>query len=283
MRISRLKAGAVVLAAILAVGAAPQASAQQQSHSTSKDGRPEAKPAPAGRLDALLKLYEQRRRNRRDMRGRVVETRKDRTFGQTVVRHGDVLFKSPDLFRLDLSDSQGQPESIWVHTGKEVRHYFFPQKTVYVAKITPTRARALDAKLEGWRVFLGAALLGQWAKDAYLGLPADKLKARYELRLIKEDKHWAYIEMQPPTEQVRAEMTRAQLVLSQETHQIRRLWLEYSNQSEATWDFAEVRVNVDPPVSKASILRGLPSGWQEMTFGPDLKLLDTKGMDQTDR
>jgi hypothetical protein len=260
-----------------ALAAEPQTSAEADA--LAGDSRPRAKSEPANRLDTLLQLYEQQRRKRRDMRGRIVETSKDRTFGETLVIHANVLFKAPDFFRLDLSDSEGHPSDIWLWTDKEVRFYNFDQKHVWITKITPAEAKALNAELGRWGRFFTAGVWGQPTKDRYFGLPAAELKKRYKLRLTKEDKYYAYLEMQPRTDDARAEMTSGQLVLNQQTHQMRRLWLETVNLTEVTLDFAQVEVNADPPLSKARFFRGLPRGWDEDRAPVDGKPWDVERKD----
>jgi len=114
------------------------------------------------------------------------------------------------------------------------------------------------------RLLLRLADAGHF-KRLYLGLPVSEFRARYRLRLTRQDQRWEYIEAQPRLDEDRADFDRTEVVLSQKTHLVRRIWCLQPNGNELTVDFKHVETGVSPPISLKSITADLPRGWKRQT------------------
>jgi TIGR03009 family protein len=106
---------------------------------------------------------------------------------------------------------------------------------------------------------------GQVADDNFLsflfGMKAAQARARYDLKLSKEDQWYIYVDIVPRTPRDRAEFRRAQIVLNRDSFLPRRLWFEQPNGSEVLWDIPQIqagarvnRADFDPPKA--------PPGWK---------------------
>jgi TIGR03009 family protein len=106
---------------------------------------------------------------------------------------------------------------------------------------------------------------GQVAEDNFLtflfGLKAAEAKRRYDLRLVKEDQWYVYVEINPRAPQDRADFQRARLVLNKDNFLPRQLWFEQPNGSEVTWDIPRIQVNA--ALNRADFDKPrTPPGWR---------------------
>jgi hypothetical protein len=92
-------------------------------------------------------------------------------------------------------------------------------------------------------------------------MKAQDARARYDMKLVKEDQWYAYLDVLPRTPQDRADFQRARVVLNRTNFLPRQLWFEKSNGDEVTWDLPRLdpgvpvdRREFDPP--------GVPQGWR---------------------
>jgi TIGR03009 family protein len=127
---------------------------------------------------------------------------------------------------------------------------------------------------------------GQVAEDGVLafmfGMPARDARARYDLRLAKEDRYYIYVDVLPRLPQDKSDFQRARLVLNKDSFLPRQLWFEGADGTETLWDIPRIqtgtdldprlfdqpatppgwRLSVSRPVSepKPRVIRGEPQG-----------------------
>ena len=87
---------------------------------------------------------------------------------------------------------------------------------------------------------------------------------RFDLRLKKEDKYWAYIQLEPKAKEIRAELRDMEIVLDQKTHFVRQYRLVHTNGNRTIMDFQKIEINPIPPITLESISKGLPKGFKEI-------------------
>ncbi|HEV8061692.1 MAG TPA: hypothetical protein VGP68_17580, partial [Gemmataceae bacterium] len=135
----------------------------------------------SGRLDAILAQWEAKMTGIKSLRAQLERQDEDKSFGSKELFVGTAHFQSPNLARLDLkrSDNPSIFECI-VCTGQFTFQFVPAQKQV----------RVYD---------MGPAKKGQIAEDNFLsfliGMKAADAKRRYELKLVKEDVNYLYIEV----------------------------------------------------------------------------------------
>ncbi len=86
------------------------------------------------------------------------------------------------------------------------------------------------------------------ADDGFLsflfGMKAEEAKRRYDLKLVKEDQWWIYLEIIPRLPADKADFQKARLVLSASTFLPRELWFQQPNGNEVKWDMPQLQANV---------------------------------------
>ncbi|HEV3258921.1 MAG TPA: hypothetical protein VG013_18770 [Gemmataceae bacterium] len=214
------------------------------------------------RLDALLRDWEKARTRVRDMHCEFVWTMQDRTFGDKTTFTGRVFFKSPDLLRADVKDGKGQLQYIVLLTKKGVRYYDFHARQESFIETRSGHQQRVDScwLLEWLDRWVGR--LSQRVQWTFVGMPVGDLRARYRVRLTKEDERWAYIEAKPRMAEDRADFEKMEVVLSKKTHLLRRTWYLQPNGNEITVDIKHVETDVSPPISLKSMSSDLPRGWE---------------------
>src|SRR5262245_16774265 len=106
---------------------------------------------------------------------------------------------------------------------------------------------------------------GQKADDNLLsflfGMKAEEAKQRYDLKLVKEDQWWTYIEVIPKRAEDKVDFQRARLVFSTSTFLPRQVWLEQPNGNEVTWDLPKIAPNVQLNATLFAPPTQAPAGW----------------------
>jgi hypothetical protein len=93
-----------------------------------------------------------------------------------------------------------------------------------------------------------------------LDVDPDDVLRRYEIKLTKKDENYTYLEIYPRGEEAWLTFNRAQLVVFTRTYLPSRLWLEWSNGDELTWEFVDWNTMVKLKPSHF-IAPKTPQGW----------------------
>jgi TIGR03009 family protein len=280
MRFSRFKiplaallAGSVLAAGIgFAVRPGPQAGAAEQQTATAEDAHqsrdrsaprkllPETPPPPEdveppvkadNRLDNALKHCEQKLKRIQNLRAQLVRTMKDNTYETTEVYEGKLEYQKPGRFLLEMH-RKDKPDLYekYVCSGTTLYEYAPRQKAVRVhtLPLPPFVPRSDDLPC------------------VLVGLKADEFQKRYDVRLVKEDRWYSYIEIRPRQARDRDQFTRARLVLMTSTFLPRQIWFQQCNGVEITWDIPRIETDVRLDSKEFESPR-IPTGWRVQRLG----------------
>ncbi len=95
------------------------------------------------------------------------------------------------------------------------------------------------------------------------GMGADEAKARYEMRPVvpkTPDKYYHYIRIKPKTEADKNDFAEARLSLFKTNNLPAQIWYLQPNGNEITWNFTELQVDRDIPLSWFQ--PDTPEGWR---------------------
>src|SRR5262249_61741694 len=112
---------------------------------------------------------------------------------------------------------------------------------------------------------------GGFAEDSSIaflfGMKAAEAKARYDLKLFKEDKNYIYVDVIPKLEVDKADFQKARIVLDKTNFLPRQLWFEHPNAGEVIWDIptAESNKAID---QRAFAAPATPKDWKLVRGGP---------------
>src|SRR5438132_5731205 len=105
----------------------------------------------------------------------------------------------------------------------------------------------------------------QWNRQLLcVEFAVDEVRERFDVRLNKEHKNWTYIQLEPKTKEIRAQLRDMEVVLDQKTHFVRQYRLVYTNGNRTVIDFQKIEINPIPPITLESISKGLPKGFKEI-------------------
>jgi TIGR03009 family protein len=208
-------------------------------------------PTPAAdptqkRLDFLLGRWEQEMSNVKTLAAQCSRVTVDQTFQTTDIFEGTARYMKPNLAMLEMQ-KKGQAQVIekYICTGTFL-YEFVPQNKVI-------RVHEMPAPKQG-----------QVADDSFLsflfGMKAEEARRRYDLKLVKEDQYYVYIEILPRFPADKADFQKARLVLNNQSFLPRQLWFKQPNDNEVQWDIPKI-------VSGAALNRNdftqpqTPPGW----------------------
>jgi TIGR03009 family protein len=215
-------------------------------------GAPQPPPAPApggaARLDFLLQRWEQEMKGVQTLVAQCNRTELNNVNMTTDVFVGTAKYLRPNLAMLDMQKkSDPQNYEKYICTGTLLYNYRPKSKTVQVIELPPPKPGAEGVGDDGFLSFL-------------FGMKAEEAKRRYDLKLVKEDQWWVYLEVVPKLQADKQDFQKARLVLSASTFLPRELWFLQPNGNEVKWDMPDIRGNVqlnrndfNPPAT--------PPGW----------------------
>lgn len=185
---------------------------------------------PTGaRLDALLLRWEQEMKAIQTAQAQCSRTEVDKVKGNTKVYDGMLRFMRPNLFSLNMA-RRGKAD-IWekyIFTGTYLYEFVPDKKEIRVHDLGGERrpSQAADNQM-----------------SFILGMKASEAKQRYDLRFVKEDQWYYYVEILPKAAADKADFQRSRLVLTKDKFLPRQLWFEEPNGNEVTWEIPRVEAN----------------------------------------
>jgi hypothetical protein len=91
-------------------------------------------------------------------------------------------------------------------------------------------------------------------------MKAEEAKRRYDIKLVKEDQWYFYLEIVPRMDADKVDFQLARMVLNNKTFLPRELWFMQPNGNEVKWDIPDLRSGV--PLSKNEFaLPSVPRDW----------------------
>jgi len=206
--------------------------------------------APGGptRLDHLLDRWEKEMQGVKSLSADIIRTSVDKTFDKTEAFSGTAKFVKPNLVLLDLRlPTNPQVFERYLCTGTFLYQYQAGTKTIHVHELPPPQ----PGQPGGADNFL----------SYIFPLKAAEAKTRYQLKLVKEDQWYVYLEMVPIHAEDKRNFQRARLVLNQTTFLPRQVWWEEPNGNEVTWDLPKVQRDVNIDRLEFAPPQQAPQGW----------------------
>ena len=215
------------------------------------------------RLKQILDKWEKAANSVKEMHYHFTLTVDDRTFETKTVTKGQVFVKMPELIRLDWTDEKG--DTAYYLYEKRQLHYFDPKsKTECIIPLPkkfgfPEHPEKYPPKGIDW--LLGAFL--EAGSRHFLRVPLREMQTNCDLKLMKEDKNWIYLEFTPRTDRHEADFSRCMIVLDAQTYQVHMLCYQLPNRNTTRIDIEKRETNPDPAITPESIHKGLPTGWEQ--------------------
>lgn len=201
------------------------------------------------RLDAALLEWEKAMKKVETLYAELTRTSVNQTFRSTEVFDGSARYMRPNLALLDMRKRGTKPNEVvferYVCTGTFLYEYHQATKTLRVHELPPAKP-------------------GQVADDNLMtflfGMKAEEAKRRYELKLVKEDQHYVYVEVAPRFPADKADFQQARLVLNRQTYLPRQLWFQQPNGNTILWEIP--RIQSDVPLKRTDFTQPQPpEGW----------------------
>jgi outer membrane lipoprotein-sorting protein len=197
----------------------------------------------------------------REARYRFKHTHKDKDADPGKVLRGEALFRRPGLLRVNVADDKGKPAVILFSDDEALYNYDFATRTERVFPLPPGGRRPAGPER-------APAPFAAWVPEAaawgFVGSPARQLPQRFDVRLAKEDRYYAYIELRPMAPADRKLFWRARVVLDRDGPWLRQLWFELPDGGEDFWDYEKPDPRPDPPITRELLTEGLPQGWERI-------------------
>jgi|GEM_PF-3466492 len=213
--------------------------------------KPSAKEAAANdRMEVVLREWAKADRDINDLHCKFRLISEDRVYGTKETKDGEAWIKKPDLWRIDIKPARTGATQIYVLTDKEVGWTHGSEK-VHILALPPKGIHEPIKFL--WGTFDLASLL----RATPFGIPVGDLQTYYAVRLVGEDKYYSYIELLPKSDNDRASFTSTQLALTRKTQLLRLFTHLEPNGNRITWDILDLQTNVNPPITRAIILKNL--------------------------
>ena len=217
------------------------------------------------RLDAVLREWAQASDVVRESHFKIRVTAADPVLDTTTDSGVEVFVRKPDLMRVDFKDAKGNFQHSFVCRGRTIHQWDASRKEERVTSLPPEFG--FPEKPERYPDGFLNSLLGkglEWLSWLSFGPPVRDLKARFDLRLTKEDDSRTYLEIKPRRPRDRRDFSRIQVVLESKTFRIRRLWREQSDGVETTFDFEPPVGDSTEAITPESILKGLPEDYKKV-------------------
>jgi TIGR03009 family protein len=280
MRASRVKLAAVLVlvGGILAGGSgmmtqrAPGAQEAEEPPAEESKAEPvKSKTAPApeppaapelDRLDVVLLRWQKAMEKVQTAVCQVRRTDHNRTFEYTDVFEGTFKYMKPRLYVLELQKrGDSQTAEKFMSDGKQLYQYRMKEKEVVAHELPPA----------GWMDelprsgFLGSMIARQ--HQLLLGMKAEDARRLYDLKLIKEDKWYIYLSINPRLPDEMASLQEARLVLRKESFLPRQYWFRAPNGDEHTWDIPKLEIGVK--LEREGFAAKVPPGWRLVQMPPE--------------
>jgi TIGR03009 family protein len=139
---------------------------------------------------------------------------------------------------------------------EEMEKFVSNAKELYWYLPSVKEVRKFDKPL-GWP-FAAIAADPSWA--LFYGMSAAQAKERFDWKIVKEDRFFVYLAIEPKTKKDRATFTAARLVLDLDTYLPRQLWFQTPGGREVTWDIVTpIRTGIK--LKEEDFAPKVPEGW----------------------
>ena len=209
------------------------------SSTLAQSGKSGSGPNTDPKMEELLRGWETKSRNVRDVECEFRRITKDKLFKTEELEYGKASGIKPYQGRLDLLDENGKFTQIFIFSGRRLHQYDFKNKQEII-HVLPEMDAAAGQSLPGPLGFV-------------YGMKASEAKSRFDMKLIrqfsKDGVDYAEIVATPKTQADQQDFKSAQLVLDKQTYLPRELRVIEPNGNEQHWIFDRLETNLNPPVS----------------------------------
>ena len=206
-------------------------------------------PAGGDKLDTLLQRWEQEMVRVQGLAAELTVSTVDKTHGSTDVMVGTARYMKPNLVCLEMVNKKNpQVYKKFVCSGNFIYDFLPQNKVVRVYEQPPAKPDQVGVGDDNLVSFL-------------FGTKAADIKSRYDLKFVKEDQWYYYVEVLPKLPADKQEFQRARLVFNISTMLPRQIWREHPNGNEETWDLPNTQVNPKMDRMLFAAPTNLPAGW----------------------
>lgn len=243
----------------------PQASRVSAPNARPEPAKNEKKETP---LEAVLRKWAEADAQNREIHVRFTRTDTDQLLDYTNITKGKASIKRPDLWRVDRFDKQGRMLYILLLEDKRIHLFSAETKTERIFSVPESTKEIREAEIR----FGLPRFVWSWGEQIHwlsFGPQRRDLDSRYKVDLIKQDRWYIYLDIEPRNKErswfdwfPEQWFDRGQIVLERKTYQVRQVHFRYYNRDDIVVDFLDRQTNPKEPITKESLLKGLPQGWK---------------------
>lgn len=206
-----------------------------------------AQPNNAAQLDMLLNRWEQEMKRIETLSAELNRTTVDKVYQGTEVFTGTAKYMKPNLAILEMKhQKKADIYEKYICSGTFLYEWVPASKVVRAHELPPPKE-------------------GQVGDDNFLsflfGMKADEAKKRYDLKVLKEDQHYYYVQIFPRTAADKADFQEARLALNKSSFLPREVRFTQPNGNEITWDIPRIQAGVKLTREDFAPPQNLPQGW----------------------
>jgi TIGR03009 family protein len=200
----------------------------------------------AAQLDTLLQRWEQEMKRIETLSAELNRTTVDKVYQGTEVFTGTAKYMKPNLAILEMK-KKDRPEVYekYICSGTFLYEWVPGSKVIRAHELPPTKEGVGD---DNFLSFL-------------FGMKAEEAKKRYDLKLMKEDQFYYYVQVLPRLAADKADFQEARLALNKSSFLPREVRFTQPNGNEIIWDIPKLQTGVKLQRDDFAPPQTLPQGW----------------------
>jgi TIGR03009 family protein len=213
---------------------------------------PAAQNAPAvqpnaAQLDTLLQRWEQEMKRIETLSAELNRTTVDKVYQGTEIFSGSAKYMKPNLAVLEMK-KKDKPDVYekYICSGTFLYEWVPGSKIIRAHELPPPKD-------------------GRVGDDNFLsflfGMKAEEAKARYDLKLLKEDQFYYYVQVFPRMASDKADFQEARLALNKSSFLPREVRFTQPNGNEIIWDIPKIQTGMKLVREDFAPPQTLPQGW----------------------
>lgn len=219
---------------------------QAQQPPQAAQNPPAAQPN-ADQLDMLLQRWEQEMKRIETLSAELNRTTVDKVYQGTEIFNGTAKYMKPNLAVLEMK-KKDKPEVYekYICSGTFLYEWVPSSKVIRAHELPPPKE-------------------GQVGDDNFLsflfGMKAEEAKKRYDLKLMKEDQFYYYVQVLPRMAADKADFQEARLALNKSSFLPREVRFTQPNGNEIVWDIPKIQSGMKMNRDDFAPPQTLPQGW----------------------
>jgi len=225
-------------------------------------------------LEELLRSWGKSRDEIVTLHCQGTETYDDRVLRQIKIRRRfEAWFVRPDLRRYDWRDGKGKLMTVLLAKGKNATLYAFEQQIEINCIVGSVSKNVPDGFFASWGWLANGGLVEvmlEIAETCTRGVEPQELRRQFEMSLLGENKHYAYLCLKPHEHTWTFNVYANVIIAFEKEHWLPRSINFYErNGNQARFDMTAVERNVRPDITPESLSKDLPAGWQKLRWGTE--------------